>query len=330
MLNQTMLYSILYALAARDGREDALFGTCAPLAQEAFTRSLAGPGFPEIWFEVPLLGEPWFDLHALTAHETLSADQAFEAERTGGYPEVFSWFARQGSYARQLALSYDVSSGCIDAPAVQLLTRSRDTQGVCSFLEAAGRGDAVPAYRAFVERIPQDWFACYTGVFPSREADFVRVECIPPYSDQRHYAVDAAFLEAELRQAGLAVQGDTMIPRCQALAQAPFQLEFQFNVLPDGSTGTTFGASARFSAPSDTETYESFEVEGAAGELMAQVEAWGLADDRWRLFPDATFAVSAARDGEGITLFNFPTFLKLRWRDGEPLDAKAYFMGGSQ
>ena len=330
MLDNAMLYDILYALAARGGRDSSLFGTGASLAHEALVRSLASPSFPEIWFEVPLAGEPWFDLHVLTSREALRPDQVFEGEQTGGYPEVFAWFARQGDYARQLALSYDVSSGRIDAPAVQLLTYKPDTYGVCAFLEAAGRKDAIPSYRAFVERVPDDWFACYTGVFPEREADFVRVECIPSRDLQRRYAENAALLEADLRQAGFGAFGDTVVPRCQTLAKTPFHLEFQFNVLPDGSAGTTLGASVRFSAPARDASEEPFEADGTAGELMAQVEAWGLADDRWRLFPDATFVVSATRNGEGITLFNFPAFLKLRWRDGEPLDAKAYFLGGSQ
>ena len=147
---------------------------------------------------------------------------------------------------------------------------------------------------------------------------------------QRRYAENAALLEADLRQAGFGAFGDTVVPRCQTLAKTPFHLEFQFNVLPDGSAGTTLGASVRFSAPARDASEEPFEADGAAGELMAQVEAWDLADGRWRLLPEATFAVNAARGGEDVTLFNFPAFLKLRWRDGRPLDAKAYYMAGAE
>ncbi len=48
MLDRMMLYNTIYALAARDGREATLFGSCAPLARQAFARSLAGIGFPEL------------------------------------------------------------------------------------------------------------------------------------------------------------------------------------------------------------------------------------------------------------------------------------------
>ena len=47
MLNRTILYNILYALAARNGRDKVLFGGCHPLSQEAFERSLACDAFPE-------------------------------------------------------------------------------------------------------------------------------------------------------------------------------------------------------------------------------------------------------------------------------------------
>lgn len=44
MINRIMLYDVIYALTARGGREAVLFGNCAPLAHEAFVRSLAGDG----------------------------------------------------------------------------------------------------------------------------------------------------------------------------------------------------------------------------------------------------------------------------------------------
>lgn len=45
-MNPLIIYSIVYALAARDGREEALFGQCAPFARQAFERSLAADAFP--------------------------------------------------------------------------------------------------------------------------------------------------------------------------------------------------------------------------------------------------------------------------------------------
>jgi hypothetical protein len=322
VFDYSFVYDIVYALAARSGRQEKLFGSCAPLAHEAFERSCAGPSFPEVWFELPLAGEPWFDLHVLTARETLEPGMRFEAERTGGYPELFEWFAGAPD-ARQLALSYDVRSGDIDNPAVQLLVR--DERAHEPFLELAGGKGAVESFRSFLQRIPEGWFACYTGIFPGREGAAVRVECIPSEELKRAYALDASLLEAHLQQVG-ACLGETCVARCQAIAQTPFQIEFQFDVLPGGSLGDTFGMSARFGSASESDDREPFDPNGAAGELMAQLEQWGLADGRWRLLTDTAYCKRIANGGRSVTILMYPAFIKLRWKAGEPLDAKTYLL----
>ena len=329
-MDRAMLYDILYALVARDGREEALLGSCAPLAHEAFVRSLAGRGIPELWFELPLAGEPWFDLHALAARDELDAQVVFDPDCCGGVPEAFRWFAAQGPGARQLALSWDVSAGDLSQPAVQLLRSNHSTQLICDFLAAVGRSDAREAYRAFEGRLPEGWFACYTGVFPRRQEPFLRVECIPQPQQQRAYAADAALLERDLRQVGLTKLGDTLVARCQALADTSFMLEFQFDVAPNGTAEDTLGASVRFASPPGDGTWASFDADGAAGALMKQVVAWGLADERWRELSGTVFAKRLRFAGESCLLWCFPAFLKLRWRGGVPLDAKAYLMAGAQ
>ena len=328
MLDRTMVYNIMYALAALNGREEALFGQCAPLAYQAFAGSLAGEAFPEVWFEIPLAGDPWFDIHVLTSREGLDSHALFEHAAPPFHPHLFEWFANQESGVRQLALSHDISKGCADNPAAQLLVSTYDSGVTCGFLEAAGKPDAARAYRAFAERLPKGWFACYTGVFPNRPDMTLRVECIPDPELQSAYAHDASLLEAHLRQVGFDHFGDTLLARCQALAKTPFEIEFQLDVAPDGTANPTIGASVRFACPPGDEHWRAFEAEGEAGELMQLVESWGLADDRWRLLPETAFAKRMAHQGEGATYFCYPAFLKLRWRAGEPLDAKAYLIAG--
>ena len=310
MFNQSIVYDIIYSLAANDGREDKLFGNCAKLARDCFARSMTCDTFPEIWFEIPLAGDPWFDLHLLTSREALGPDSRFDATNTGGHPDAFAWFARQNG-VRQLALSWDVSAGDITAPAIQVLMSHNDPGISCGFLQANGRDDLQDAYRAFVGRIPQGWFACYTGVFPGRQHDFVRVECVVDEDLQQGYAKDASLLENHLRQAGVREFGDTLIERCQELARSPFHLEFQFDVISDGSTGPTLGASVRFAAPPGEGDWPFFDPSQQAGELMNQVEEWELADERWRLLASTTFATRMSRAGDSALLFCYPAFLKL-------------------
>ena len=63
---------------------------------------------------------------------------------------------------------------------------------------------------------------------------------------------------------------------------------------------------------------------------MDRIREWGLADDRWRLLGDTSFARRVKRGEESCLLFCFTAFVKLRWRAGVPLDAKAYLMAGIQ
>ena len=326
MLDRSTLFRILYALTARDGREERLFGPNARLAHEAFDKSLVGDAFPEVWFELPLAGEPWLDLHALTSHEGLRPDTVFDSRTCGGCPEAFEWFASRGGEARQLALSWDTSTGVVDVPAIQLLVATDNPDVTCDFLAAIGRSDAMDDYRAFVGRLPKDWFACYAGSFAMRPDHHLRVECIPNAKLQRRYATDPALLEKHLRQVGMTELGDTIVPRCQMLADTPFKLEFQFDVMPGGVAGPTLGASLRFDCPPGAEDWGCFDPEGEAGELMRQVEDWGLADDRWRLLAEAMFAKRVAREDAFCKLYCFPAFVKLRWKHGAPLDAKAYLL----
>ena len=358
-MDRMLLYDLIYALAARDGREAELFGTCAPLAHEACSRSMPADAFPELWFELPLTGDPWFDVHALTAREDVKPGMVFAPESCGGHTGAFEWFAAQGEGVRQLALSWDVSSGNIDEPAVQLLVWRDGSELMSGFLEAVDRKDAVPACKAFTERMPEGWFACYVGTFPGRPDHNLRVECIPERGLQKAYAADASLLSRHLEQVGYGVRGGSgessdvggagvrgragsangqdgfgeLVARCCELANTPFQLEFQFDVEPDGAVGNTFGASLRFAAPSavnSEDAWQTFVPDGAAGELMQRIVNWGLADDRWRLLGDTTFAQRASFGAESCTLYCFPAFVKLRWRSAEPLDAKAYLMAGIQ
>ena len=328
-MDPMMLYSLIYALAASGGREISLFGPRAACAREAFTLSAPGNRFPELWFEIPLKGAPWFDLHALTARGDLPSGKTPAPDTCAGYPAVFEWFA-DAENVRQLALSWDLNNGA-PAAAVQLLLARQDDRTACDFLRIAGRPEAEPAFRAFRSRMPEDWFACYLGVFPSRPGHHLRVECIPSGSLQKAYAQDPALLAQDLSRIGFAHVTDSLLSFCQMLAAAPLQFELQFDINEDGSAGATLGASVRFGIGETNGTgIEPFRVDGAAGELMKEIVKAGLADDRWPLLEETAFAQRVSFRGDSCLLYCAPVFIKLRWHEGKPFDAKAYLMAGIQ
>ena len=330
MADMDIRFEILYALAARDGREKTLFGNYLPEARKALARSQPTNALPELWFELPLKGEPWFDFHALTSAEDLQPNMEFSPQCTGGYPEVFRWFASAGSEVRQLALSWDTGSGNAQQPAIQLLTWSFAPDVVCDFLETADKPDTTEAYRTFVGSLPDGWFPCYTGIFPVRKEHFLRVECIPRGSLQQAYARDPELLQRHLEQVGLVDSLSAIARRCSQTANTPFKLEFQFDVNASGRATPTFAASLRFACPPGENGYEFFGQSDATTKLMQSVQEAGLADDRWRLLPDVSFAERLSKNGQSRVLYCYPAFIKIRWREGKLLDAKTYLLAGEQ
>ena len=109
-MDRLTLFDLIYALAAVGGREELLFGDCAEGMREAFLRSLTPTAFPELWFELPLAGAPWCDLHALVSYTDLAGSDATFAGHGGAYADALTWFVGQEPRTvRQLAMSYDVS-----------------------------------------------------------------------------------------------------------------------------------------------------------------------------------------------------------------------------
>ena len=326
-MDRARIYDIIYALAAKGGREEALFGSCGQAAREAFARSLAGDSFPELWFEIPLAGKPWMDFHALVAYEDVAGARTAFAGHGGAYAEALAWFAAQGpGKVRQLALSYDTHVGNIEVPAVQLLVDGPDPAVPLAFLDVVGRPELRDSYSGFTHAMPKTWYACYTGVFPGRDAAdadlWLRVECIVGDECQQAYAQDAAALREHLAAVGMGEFDDSLVSGIQELARSSFPLELQFNVGVDGAVLPVLSASVRFQPTDWTEAGRRAEI----GRLAAWLQSLGLADERCGLLAQTAFAKRVQHGGESTTVSCFPAFVKLRWREGMAPDAKAYLM----
>lgn len=329
MLDHVDIYDALYLLAAKDGREAALFGDCQPLAREAFSRSQIGEEFPTVCFEVPLLGNPRFDLHVAISRAALRPGVGFAPGAGSGYDGLFRWYAEEETRGDGLGFAYDVSEGRIDAPAVYANVNNTRLCDIGRFFELTAGGEAAERYRAFESRLPRGWHLWYTGFFPGRPDTPVRVGCFVDDRLKAAYASDPSLLEAHRRNCGFTAESVALRDLTGLVTKSPFALEMQFDMLEDGSVGPTIGVSAGFMPASPSKLKSLFENNGAAAELMAQIERRGLADERWRLIPEASFA-KLVETGDGkLALYGMPTFVKLRVRGGEPLDAKVYLQVGA-
>ena len=329
MVDRMTLYDVLYALAADEGREEPLFGSSAPLARKAFERSLIGEGFPTIWFELPLAGVPYFDLHVAISRKDLHAGVNFLPGAGSGYDELFRWYAEEETGGCGLAFAYDTGAGTIDAPAVHVNVNGAPLSDTHRFFDLAAGEGAAARYDGFASRLPEGWCVWYTGVHPGRPGAPVRVDCFALKEREAAYAQDFGLFERDLASVGFEATSPALHDLLAPILESPFGLELQFDVLEDGSLGPTLGISAQFLLNSAQKMRPLFEEGGAAADLLRKVEGLGLADERWRLLANTMYSTSMPLGGKTLALYCLPTFAKLRLRDGAPLDAKVYFQASA-
>ncbi len=324
----TMYYEALYSLASQ-GAEGELFGTRAPLAQEAFRRASAGASMPTVWFEIPLCGPPRFDLHVAHANADLHERAPFAPDAMDGHGELLNWYASEPREGGGLALAYDVGDGRIDVPAVHVNVKAAQAFDAAGFFAHVGRPEATALYDGLAQRLPQGWRIWYFGVHPGRPGAPVRVDCFVDADLQRAYAADQAKLEEDLHEAGYANDGSTLRRVGGEVAASPFDMELQFDLLPDGTLGGTVGVSAQFPLAVASAARLPWEAGGSAAQLMEYAVSSGVADDRWRRIQDTIFS-TALRDGDAVrAIYCVPVFVKFRVRAGELLDAKLYLQAGA-
>ena len=324
----TMLYQTLYGLASKEAERD-LFGTNAPLAQEAFRRATEGTSMPTVWFEVPLSGPPRFDLHVAYGNADIHERAPFASGAADEHGELLNWFASQPREGGGLALAYDVGDGRIEAPAVHANVNAAKTFDAEGFFVHVGRPDATALYHGFASRLPQGWHIWYFGVHPGRPGAPVRVDCFVDKSVKRAYAAKPAKLEEDLQGVGFAVEGSTA--RCVGaeVAASPFGMELQFDILSNETLGQTMSVSAQLPFSVASAVRPLWEPAGEAAQLMEFAVSSHAADARWQRIRDTVFS-TAVQDGNTLqALYCVPVFAKFRVRANKLLDTKIYLQAGA-
>lgn len=326
-IEQTSLYDALHQLVSKEA-EGELFGTSAKLAREAFVRSLVADIMPTIWFELPLLGKPRFDLHVAYGNVALHEAAPFDPSVADGHGDLLNWYASEPREGGGLALAYDVGAGRIANPAVHVNINKTSRFDTGGFFTHVGRPEATELYDGFVRRMTREWRVWYFGVHPGRLGAPVRIDCFVSGEASDAYKTDPELLEAHLSQAGVDVT-PSMVRIAQAVAAASNGLELQFDVLPDGSTGPTTSISAGFGLAAVNTARRLWEADGGITRIMGLAEELGMCDKRWQRAVQTLLATKVRMDGQPLAFYCTPVFIKLRLREGEPLDAKLYLQAGA-
>lgn len=327
VLTRGELFDALYATASADGRGAALFGGGGAEARAFFDRVLWGDGFPDMYLEFPLKGEPALDLLAI--YERLTEGSSFASGSGYGYQELFAWFSHVDAPEASIGLELDLSQGMADQAGAYLQHRG-DLGLARDFLGHVGAAERAAAYEAQARRMPHGWDAAYVGLFPARAGSPVRLGGYLSEPSRRRCSQDPAFLGSRFDLIGFEAYDQSMLERCALLMGMVPAVDFQFDLTAEGSLGPTFGLSLSFSRLAMREVEACFR-DGYAAQVMGTLEGWGLADGRWRLIAGAPLArlveYEDERGQERRTLVCVRlNYAKVKFVDAVPRTAKFYLV----
>ena len=325
---QLEAFDALYILASGDGREAALFGDSIELARPAFIRTLVGNEYPTFYLEFPLMGKPCFDI--LSVYGKPEPGAKFEEGAGFGYQGMIDWFSGvdTGEETASCGIEIDTSSGETEKAGVYLQQRTRHDL-VAPFLESVGEAGRAKSYQDVLARMPKGWPPAYVGLFPGREGTPLRIGGYMNRSEQALCVEDPAHLARCFDEIGFSAYDDDMLARCAEFMRTVPAIDFQFDIMPDGSLGDVFGLSLSFNEAKPRIARECMAT-GYGAELMEKLQSWGLVDDRWKLIADATIArhvpieLEDGSEGRFALCVQF-NYAKVKFKNCVPQPAKFYF-----
>lgn len=323
-------FQVLLLQAADEGRGPALFGESLQRARDAVPPFLVGEEFPEIYLEHPLAGEPFLDVTILL-HQ-LEPGMRVESPAAGEHATMLDWYADARRENGDICCGFELDTDEVTLPpaAVHFQPRSH-MELVRPFCEAAGDRERADLYLDLAARMPDSWPLSFFGMFRGRAASPLRVCGYLGHAEKDACAQDPDHLAEVFDAIGFTAYDDAMLSQVSTLmADSPGPVDFQLDVYPDGSIGDTFAVDLQFETDQPEVVRSVFE-DGAGTLVMKRLESWGIADERWKLAIESTFAraLPVELDDGGTGRFAFvlmPKWLKVRWADTMLRPAKLYHL----
>lgn len=331
MMDHSGQYDILWQVVAANGRQQALFGdACTRLAREAFCACATGSTMPIVYLEVPLLGEPRFDLQVCMDRDVLAGGYHLPAQAPAVERDLLDWLASPaGSDCTGVDLAFDLSTRGVAQPQVIVLMRRETLADAEGFFRLAGAPDAARRYHEAVQRTPAGWNSWYTGLIPGRPGTPVRLDWFVGKGRLSAYARDTAQLARDLERVGYH-PSSRQLAWCKELLAYPCGLNLQLDAREDGSIGPVLGYNLSMGRLKPKQARESLE-QGWMRSACEQLERWGLADARWQRIRELCLGTAlhpqqGTGDAGQVALVCKPTFVKVRMTQDGLVDAKAYVM----
>ena len=325
-------FGALVGLAAKHGGGSAFFGDTAALASDAFRKSLVGHSFPSFWMEVPLSGNPGFDLHVCYSRGQVLPGEHFDPGCGFGMQAMFDWFFAEETSGVGVEFAHDLRDGN-SAVGAYVNFNGKPLDDERGFFASLGANGAHSNAAKLLSRMPNAWFPWYLGLFPDRPDAGVRVGAFVSPKRQAAYAANTREIAYDLAQAGFTALDDCILKRLSALSALPFDLELQLDATEYG-TGDTLGADLTLTI-SQSPAYSSSAKSADIAKACELLEAWNMADSRWRNIAGATISRIAPIGRLGthdafLLMECTPAFIKAKWTATEAQPAKVYFKCSSR
>lgn len=324
-------YDLLWQLIDIGEHTPALLGErCAPLARQAFGSCACGTAMPVVYLEIPLAGEPGFDVQVCIDRSSLRKGFHLPENAPAHERELLTWLAGSGGVGcTGVDLAFDLRDRGLESPQIIVLMSKGILADAEGFFALAGVSDGARRYRMAESRTPEGWTSWYTGILPGRSNAPVRLDHFVSDDKVRSYARDAGLLARDLELMGY-TPSKREIGWCEQLAQLPCSLNLQLDAIDDGSIGPVLGYNLIEGGIGPHAVRQRLQS-GWMREVLTMAETWGIADERWQLLRDlcqAKMLVLRSQTGTPtrIAVATKVTFIKIRMSQDALLDAKAYVM----
>ena len=323
-------FKVLLLQAADEGRGPVLFGESIARAREEVPPFLVGNDFPDVYLEHPLIGEPFLDVTVLL--NELEPGTRVASPAAGEHAAMLDWYAEKRRENHSICCGFELDTKEAVLPTAGIHFQPRTfIDLVQPFCEAVGEPERAQLYLNQARRMPHGWPLSFFGMFRGRAASPLRVCGYLANDKKRACAENPAQLAAAFDAIGFTAYDAPMLAQVSALmAATQGQVDFQFDVFPDGSLGSIFAIDVQFDIEQPEAVRANFES-GNAARVMSLLEGFGAADERWRLAAGAAFAraLPVELEGGGTGRYAFtlmPQWAKARWTDRRLQPAKLYHL----
>ena len=328
-ISHTDAYQVLLLQAADEGRGPVLFGESLGRARAAAQPFMVGETFPSVYFEHPLLGEPFVDVTILFGK--MKPGTRIDSPMAPDCEEMLEWHARVNSETENVCCGFELDTKDPSLPVAAVHCQPRvHRELVKPFCEAVGEPERAVLYLDMSERMPEEWSLSFFGMFRGRPGSPLRV-CGYLSEDEVEACAEPTHLAKRFREIGFSAYDDAMLEQVASLmVAAPGTVDFQLDVTGDGTLGPTFAIDVQFEIAQPEAVRAAFE-DGPAARVMGLLEKYGVADERWHLVPEASFArcIYVETDDGEVGRYSFtlmPQWVKARWTNGVLQPAKNYFL----